>query len=69
MLNWGTSIGLNDNEFHKERFDNALDSKDYDGCQAAIFEFIDPPPIMVSGSIFPDYDFEGGLIQDLMDFN
>ena len=72
MINCMSDIGTNatqdDNLRHKECYDICLESSDFDQVRALSFEFDAPPPVMASGAIFPDYDFDGNLIQDLMEF-
>lgn len=65
LLDIGSSTGVRDNAFHKDKFDQAIEKRDFSSCQAIVFEFDDPPPVMVSGAINPDFDFSGKRIQDL----
>lgn len=68
LINLGATAGLKDNQFHKSKFDEALVKEDFSSCQAIVFEFNLPPPVMVSGAVNPDFDFNGNHIQDLSDF-
>ena len=68
LMNIGATSALKDNKFHKNRFDSMLESQSYGDCCAVIFEFNKPPPVMASGSVNPDFDFNGNRIQDLGDF-
>lgn len=68
LLDMGTNAALNDNKFHKDKFDEVLEKQDFADCCAIIFEFDDPPPVMTSGAVNPDFDFNGDRIQDLGDF-
>ena len=67
LMKVGALAGLNDTEFYKKKFDEMLENKDFSSCQAIVFEFDDPPPVMVSGAVNPDFDFNGKRIQDLGD--
>ena len=65
FVHLGASAGVNDNEFYKRKLDEALESSNFDSSQAVVFEFKNPPPVMVSGAVYPDFDFNGKRIQDL----
>lgn len=73
MKSFLTAIGVNaalkDNKFHKMKFDSILESQEYQDVQAVIFKLDTPPPVMVSGAVNPDFDFNGQRIQDLMELN
>lgn len=62
----GTQSALTDLHKHKEFYDKSLENNDYTHVKAVIFTFKSAPPVMVSGSVYPDYDFNGNMIQDLM---
>ncbi len=63
----GTSAGLGDSEYHKEIHDKVLLSGDFGTVHAYVIELESPPPIMCSGGMFPEYDFQGNQLQDLLD--
>lgn len=67
LFNVGIQAGLRDNMHHKKIFDSILEHKRYSDVHAIVFEFDGVWPIMSSGSTNPDFDFDGNLIQDLMD--
>ena len=67
LIDIGVSAALKDNKFHKLKFDLILESREYQDVQAIIFRLDDPPPVMVSGAVNPDFDFNGQRIQDLME--
>lgn len=65
----GTNAALRDNKFHKECFDKCLETNDFSQVRALVFDFDAPPAVMASGAIFPDYNFDGNLIQYLGDLD
>lgn len=65
LTNVGAEAGLRDNIFHKEKFDQCLDSKDYSDIRAIVFEYGELFPIQVSGSVNPDFCFNNTQLQDL----
>ena len=67
LIDIGVRTALKDNKFHKLKFDTMLESREYKEIQAIIFRLDSPPPVMVSGSVNPDFDFDGQQIQDLME--
>jgi len=67
MFDISTRTALLDLAHHKEFFDLALENNDYSDARAVVFTFESPPPVMVSGGVNPDYDFNGDLLQDLME--
>lgn len=67
MFDISTRTALLDLEHHKNFFDYTLENNDYSNTKAVVFTFDSPPPVMVSGGVNPDYDFNGNLLQDLME--
>lgn len=67
-INMGAQAGAKDNEFHKSKFDQCIEVNDYGDIRALIFEFSEPFPVQVSGSVNPDFDFNNKKLQDLSDF-
>lgn len=65
-LDIGALTGVMDNEYHKQFFDEVLISQDFDKSHALVFKLDDAPPVMASGAVNPDFDFEGKQIQDLL---
>jgi SEC-C motif len=67
LMDIGAQAGVRDSEHHKSLFDSCLESQSYESVRALILELDAPPPIMVSGAVSPDFDFDGNRIQDLME--
>ena len=65
----GASAGLRDNQFHKDNYDHVLLSRDFASVRAYVIELESAPPIMCSGGIFPEQDFDGNDLQDLGDLS
>lgn len=65
----GEMLSLRDLEYHKKYYDRSLETKSFSNIRAVVFSFDAPPPIMTSGSVNPDFDFNGKPVQDLSDFN
>ena len=55
--------GLN---YHKSICDTILVNRDFCTIQAYIIEFEDPPPVMCSGGFYPEQDFNGTKLQNIM---
>jgi hypothetical protein len=62
----GTSAGLRDLEYYKSIYDDCLLAKDFGSVRAYVIELNYAPPIMCSSSTFPEQDFSGNQLQDLM---
>lgn len=65
----GASRGVRDNAHIKRDFDQILVSGNFDTIKTYVIELNHVPPVMCSGSFFPEYDFEGNQLQDLADFS
>jgi hypothetical protein len=65
--NTGISAALHDNDYYKSMYDKTLLSGDFSSVRAFILELSSPPPIMCSGGILPEQDFEGNQLQDIAD--
>lgn len=63
----GSSTGLNDCEYHKTIYDKVFLSGDFSSVCAYVIELKEPPPIMCSGGLFPEQDFYGNQLQNLLD--
>jgi hypothetical protein len=61
----GSEWGIRDLKYHKEKYDNAFRSKDYSGSNFYIIKFSNVPHLLYSGAIYPEYDFQGRLLQTL----
>lgn len=58
--------GLN---YHKSICDTILENRDFSAVQAYIIELEDLPPVMCSGGFYPERDFDGINLQNIMDGN
>jgi len=67
FFNMGVSAGLKDSEHHKELYDQVLLSNQFDSVRSLRISIDGPPPVMASGGIFPEVDFKGNELQDLLD--
>jgi hypothetical protein len=65
----GTNAGLRDIGKHKSQFDEALVNGDVTIYHYYIIDLVEPPSIMCSGGVFPDYDFQGTQLQDLLNLD
>ncbi len=63
----GLDAGLRDLKYHKSEFDKILSSKNFSTVKSYQIYIDGPPPVMASGCIMPEYDFEGNNIQELGD--
>lgn len=62
---FGHSLGLAGMKHHKAVFDQALLTRDYEQFEFTYFTSSSPCPVQLSGLFYPDYDFEGNLLQEL----
>jgi len=58
----GVEIGLRDVLEHKRRFEAVLTSHAFDSVRAYVVEFNGIQPILASGSLYPEFDFDGNEI-------
>ncbi|MCG5226784.1 hypothetical protein [Acinetobacter pittii] len=67
----GMQKAINDINRLKPLMDEILENQDYAKVKALIIEFDEPLPFMVSGAVYPEQDFDGEIILDLLarDFN
>ena len=68
-LGTGLTTGYHDLRKNKIVYDRMLERKQYDDVRAFIIEFESPPPVMCSGSVLPEQDFDGNVLQDLGDLD
>jgi hypothetical protein len=61
------SIGLRDLTEHKKRLDVVLQAGDFSDMHALVIEVAETPSFLCSGAIFPEYDFSGHALQNLLD--
>ena len=69
FLKVGLVAALKDLDHYKSICDGILESHEFDNVRAYIMEFEAAPPVMCSGVIFPEQDFAGAELQDLVDFS
>lgn len=63
----GNELGFHRLKHHKQYFDAALSSKNYNEFEFTTFTSNSPWNLQLSGVLYPDYDFQGQQIQDLSD--
>lgn len=61
----GLDAGTEEASQYKSRFDNSLESGDFNTAQGYIIEFEAPLPVMCSGTVYPEQDFKGVELQDI----
>ena len=66
-FNIGLEAGARDNDYYKSIYDNILERREFDTVRAYILEFDVAPPVMCSGAVSPEQDFEGVELQDIAD--
>jgi len=62
----GSSRALADLEHYKNLYDQRLLSEDYSDTNYYIIRFASIPDIMCSAVLFPEVDFHGNVLQDLL---
>ena len=65
----GVTKGRQDQDHYKSVHDRILESQDFNTVRGYVIEFEAPPPVMCSGGIFPEQDFEGVELQDFTDLS
>lgn len=65
----GLKTGFRDLQKNKETCDSMLERNHFGDVRSYIIEFESPPPVMCSGSVLPEQDFEGNVLQDLRDLD
>lgn len=65
----GLRAGVTNIRKHMHDYSSMLVAGDYSAVRAYVIEFEAAPPVMCSGAIYPDYDFQGTVLQDLADLN
>lgn len=61
----GNKYGAEQLAAHKKVYDESLKSSSYDDIRYVAFTFDEKPMVVFSGLIYPDYDFQGRVIQDI----
>lgn len=64
-LSLGARTGYRDIVSHKSDYDQILLKGRFEDVRGYVIEFASPPSLMCSGSIFPEQDFNGAVLQDL----
>ena len=64
-LSLGARTGYRDIVSHKSDYDQILLKGRFEDVRGYVIEFATPPSLMCSGSIFPEQDFSGAVLQDL----
>ena len=65
----GLKSSIQDNNHYKSKYDSILKNRDFNTVRGYIIEFEAPPPVMCSGECFPEQDFDGVELQDLLDLS
>jgi len=63
----GLSAAVKDNEYYKRIYDDVLINRKFGDVRAYIVETENIPPVMCSGGVYPEQDFEGNKLQDICD--
>jgi hypothetical protein len=63
----GIDAGVKDATYHKDKLDTILCSQDFNNVNAYVINFRKTPTVMCSAGIFPEYDFLGNKLHDLLD--
>jgi hypothetical protein len=63
----GLAAGLRDTAHYKSVYDDVLLNARFEDVRAYIIEIDGAPPVMCSGGVFPEQDFEGTNLQDVAD--
>ena len=61
----GLETSLQDNNHYKSKYDNILETRDFNTIHGYIIEFEAPPSVMCSGAVYPEQDFNGVELQDI----
>ena len=62
-------MGAQDLNRHKSSYDRVLLSNRFSDVRSYVIKFEQPLPVMSSGGIFPEVDFDGRSIQDLAEYS
>ena len=65
----GLGASIQESNHYKLKYDSILESRDLITVRGYIIEFETPPPVMCSGGFFPEQDFDGVELQDLLDLS
>ncbi len=64
-LDLGVRTGYRDALAYKSDYDKILAKGRFEDVRGYVIEFANPPSLMCSGSILPEQDFRGAVLQDL----
>lgn len=65
----GSQFALDNLYGQKRKFDHLLRSNCFDSLRSVLFHSVQPPSVVFSGLLSPDFDFFGNQLQDLSDQN
>lgn len=63
----GIDYSLRDLYAIKSKYNHAFASQDFSKSRYLVLRFSEPPHLLFSGSIYPEYDFAGNILQQLGD--
>jgi hypothetical protein len=61
----GSSFALQNLVAQRKKYDAILTSKSFVDMKSCLFHSAEPPSVVFSGALFPEYDFRGSKLQDL----
>lgn len=61
----GTELGLRDSYKIKSRYDDAFIKNDFSNINYFVIQFSENPHLLFSGCIYPEFDFDGNVLQIL----
>jgi hypothetical protein len=59
-----TALAVRDQQEYKRQYDRLLLAGDYQSVSGLVIEFDQTPPVLVSSALFPDFDFQGSMLQN-----
>jgi SEC-C motif len=59
-----TALAVRDQLEYKRKYDRLLLAGDYRSVSGLVIEFDQTPPVLVSAALFPDFDFQGSMLQN-----
>jgi hypothetical protein len=69
LVEQGDRAGLNDLEHHKAAYDTRLLSSDFEEVRGYVIRLERPPSVLCSAAMFPEFDFEGRILQEMGDLS
>ena len=64
---YGNTLGFDRLKFHKAKFDESFIAQNFDDFEYITFASRSPWSLQLSGVLYPDFDFEGHQLQELID--